>query len=396
MTLQGPKLYPDELVSSGLIRCCRNYGLSTKPLRSVVLEVRYWQARFLFINSLPSLARVFRMAEDVLLWEHTTFPYASAYLDDETLRGAIDCVGRDAAGPRLGAISQNATVGQGFRRYCPECASQDVHAYGETFWHRAHHLPGVVVCAIHGMYLRATKIPINLSTRLALELPGESSTRPAGRGFPPSSLTQLARDSSAALASRPGSRPGPRSAENYRAIARTHGWLRDGAQVSGLRLGQLLAETFGSTFLSQWGVKPEAAQSSWPGLMLRDRSCVPFVPLKHLLLNIALSSSRGDETLGLNHCPPGPSARRASEVDAVFSRSARAVLKRLTACGATGVTTESFLREAGCWQGYRHRLPELPRLRSVVLKFRSSAVSVKPLGVGKTLYRTLPAERITG
>ncbi len=394
MTLQGPRLYPDELVSSGLIRCCRRYGLTTKPLRSVVLEVPYWQSRFLCFNSLSSLARVFRVPEEIILWEHTTFPYASAFLDEVTYSKALECVAGEAAGSRLGAIAQNATVGGGFRRYCSECAAEDRANYGESYWHRAHNLPGVVVCHTHGRYLRASDIPVDMAFRLDLGLPSEGRSRVGGRRIPPQQLLRLAQASASALLSRPGSRPGPTSAEHYRAIAREHGWLQEGSQVSGLNLNRLLAQTFGDIFLDRWGVKPEQKESSWPSLMLRDRCGVPFVPLKHMLLDIALRSPRNESSLHLNHQPSGPSARRASELDAVASRSARAVLKALLASGETGVTTEAFLRQAGYFRAYRERFRELPRLRAVVLKFRAGSASVKRLSPGRKLYRSLPDESI--
>lgn len=394
MTLQGPRLYPDELVSSGLIRCCRRYGLTTKPLRSVVLGVPYWQARFLCFNSLPSLARVFRVPEKVILWEHTTFPYVSAFLEAVTYSKALECVAREATGSRLGAISQNATVGGGLRRYCPECSAADRARYGESYWHRAHNLPGVEVCPTHGRYLRASDIPLDLAFRLGLDLPSEGKSGLAGRGNPPQQLVRLAQASANALLSRPGSRPGPTSAEHYRTIAHEHGWLQEGSQVSGLNLNRLLAQTFGDVFLDRWGVKPERKESSWPSLMLRDRCGVPFVPLKHMLLDIALRSPRNESSLQLNHQPSGPSARRASELDALASRSARAVLKALLASGETGVSTESFLRRAGCFRAYQERFRELPRLRAAVLKFRAGPASVKRLSPGRKLYRSLPNESV--
>lgn len=394
MTLQGPRLYPDELVSSGLIRCCRRYGLTTKPLRSVVLGVPYWQSRFLCFNSLPSLARVFRVPEEVILWEHTTFPYASAFLDAVTYAKALECVGREAAGSRLGAISQNATVGRGFRRYCSECAAEDRANYGESYWHRAHNLPGIEVCQTHGRYLRASDIPVDLAFRLGLNLPSEGRSGQTGKGSPPPQLIQLAEASANALRSRPDNRTGPPTAEHYRETARDHGLLREGSQVSGLRLNHLLTETFGNAFLDRWGVKPERKESSWASLMLRDRCHVPFVPLKHMLLDIALRSPRHQSSLQLDHQPSGPSARRAPELDAVASRTARAVLKKLLSSGATGVTTEAFLRQAGYFRAYQERFRELPRLRAVVLKFRAGPASVKRLSPGRKLYRSLPNESI--
>lgn len=395
MTLQAPPLYPDELVTSAIIRCCRRYGLTLKVLRRGVLDAPYWQPRFLCINALPALARLFRLPEEVLLWEHSTFPYAAAYLDDATFRRALACLEPESTNSNLGAVLQNSTAGQGFRRYCAACAITDARDYGEAYWHRTHNLPGVLTCSVHGSYLRVTTVPVSLSSRVALDLPGDGDSKPAGYGPPRLGLRQVTQASAAALASRPWKRPGAVSAASYRLTAQSSGWLHEGAQVNGERLNRLLAATFGRSYLAKWQVDPDSSVQSWPGLMLRDRTKQPFIPLKHILLDTALRAPRTVSDTSLSHRSSGPSARQGSTLDAACSQAARSVLLRLRAEGATSVTTEEFLRQANCWQTYRHRLADLPRLRAVVLKFRSSPMSVKQLRPGKMLYRSRPGERAT-
>ena len=395
VTLQAPPLYPDELVSSAIIRCCRRYGLPLRRLRRDVLESPFWQPRFLCIGGLPALARVFRLPEGILLWEHSTFPYATAYLDDSTFLRALSYAKEEGEISRLGAITQNATVGQGFRRYCPACAAVDLRERGETYWHRSHNLPGVVACAVHETYLHVTRVPLDLSSRLALDLPRECPSTPAGRGRPTPALIAVASASAEALNTRPGSRPGAVSAATYRSAAMATGWLREGAQVSSEGLNELLDEVFGQSYLTRWLNPRSDRVHGWPALMLRDRTGVPFIPLKHILLGIAFRTRRTYGEATLSHRSSGPSARKACPLDAACSRSARTVLQRLRASGAINVTTESFLREAGCWQTYRHRLAELPRLRAVVLKFRASTMSVKQLRPGRMLYKSQPSERVS-
>jgi hypothetical protein len=38
-------------------------------------------------------------------------------------------------------------------RYCPQCVIDDRRRVGFAYWHRSHHLPGVVVCHLHGEIL---------------------------------------------------------------------------------------------------------------------------------------------------------------------------------------------------------------------------------------------------
>lgn len=396
MTLQGPPLYPDELVTSAVIRCCRRYGLPAKRFRTYALESPFWQWRFLCFSALPSLARMFRTASSVLLWEHSAFPYATAYLDGPTYAKALHFADHAELSFKLGTLSQNATAGQGFRRYCSSCAASDRRAFGESYWHRCHNLPGVEVCPTHGEFLRVTRVPVDLTTRLALDLPGEGSARSMGRGDPPETLIHIATGSARALAARPDSRPGPATAQAYRSIAEDSGWLGDGAQVNSAELNRLVVSTLGRQYLLRWKLLPQAKPAGWPGLMLRDASCHTMIPLKHIVLSTLLQLPRDLRSSTLNHRPPGPGARHASSLDAECSSAARDVLQRLLAAGVTNLATKQFLTEAGCWGYYKRRVSELPRLRAVVLMFRSSTVSMKQLGPGKTLYRRLPHERTPG
>lgn len=43
-----------------------------------------------------------------------------------------------------------------YLRYCPLCAADDLHTYGEYYWHRLHHIRGIDLCATHGVWLRVS------------------------------------------------------------------------------------------------------------------------------------------------------------------------------------------------------------------------------------------------
>jgi len=51
-----------------------------------------------------------------------------------------------------------------YLRYCPECAREDAIAFGETYWHRAHQLPGMAYCTKHFMRLADSRIPMRKTT----------------------------------------------------------------------------------------------------------------------------------------------------------------------------------------------------------------------------------------
>jgi hypothetical protein len=43
-------------------------------------------------------------------------------------------------------------------RYCAVCVSRDRVEYQETFWHRAHQLPGINLCPHHGIFLEISTV----------------------------------------------------------------------------------------------------------------------------------------------------------------------------------------------------------------------------------------------
>lgn len=44
--------------------------------------------------------------------------------------------------------------------YCPACAEDEMHDYGEPYWHRMHQLPGVEICLKHGVKLHDSGMTI--------------------------------------------------------------------------------------------------------------------------------------------------------------------------------------------------------------------------------------------
>ena len=46
-----------------------------------------------------------------------------------------------------------------YYRYCSLCTSRDREQVRETYWHRAHHLPGIEACHLHGVLLQDSSIP---------------------------------------------------------------------------------------------------------------------------------------------------------------------------------------------------------------------------------------------
>lgn len=389
MTLQAPLPLPDELLSSALIRCCKHHLISTQTLGGIVLGLPNWQPRPLSIPKLHLMERLFRLPAERLVADHTVFYYTTAFMHSQSYELSRSYLAPGARSEGLGALVQSASLGSFGWRYCGECAKGDVDSFGTSYWRRAHNLPGVAVCHIHERPLRATARLIS-KAGLPLSLPHElEATSPIKRGVSAFQL-ELARQSAAAL--RP-SRPfaSSFSPQWYRDLAVNQGLLPRDAPFRADALSALVVNLAGETLLAQAAIVPATA-NPWPSLMVRHGVIGPFAPLKHLILNIALAQKRVPDSQPLAHRSSGPPGTADEQLDHFYSEAAKAELRSLLARGEKGVTTETFLRRVGCWGAYRHRMSGLPRLRRVVLHFRASEASVKPLLAGRTLYRTRPHE----
>jgi hypothetical protein len=82
--IQAPPLYPDELLSSGLVQCYRWFNLTLFRLIVSVLGLPVPKARFLSACPLPAFAAMYEISQEQLLWEHTTFPYTTAFVSQKT------------------------------------------------------------------------------------------------------------------------------------------------------------------------------------------------------------------------------------------------------------------------------------------------------------------------
>jgi hypothetical protein len=59
----------------------------------------------------------------------------------------------------LGIMASQISMPEYFR-YCPKCAQEDRITVGETYWHREHQFPGVMVCHKHRIELSTSEVPI--------------------------------------------------------------------------------------------------------------------------------------------------------------------------------------------------------------------------------------------
>lgn len=383
--------YPGELASSALVRCCRQFQVPMKRLGQTIFS-RSWKPNFLLPMPLGPIAVLLQTDPIELLRHHTAFPFCSAYLSSEACSTVMaTALSANKSNSHLGAVLQNASAGAAFRRYCPTCAAEELERHGESYWHVEQNLPGVWCCVRHREFLVETTIRTKHAYKTTYALPHECDGRRLGDGRVPSVMLGVARRVRD-VQGRNLSEQLPSSPSHYRGLLEQMGLLLHGRMVHVDALMRGIRRRFSAEFFRDAGLGSE--QFTWAALMVRPGCSEPHCPIKHVLLCDALAhAARPARKTCLTFRSSGPPKTAARDVDAFYSRQAAEVLRLATKEGSV-LTTEQFLRAASCYGTYRHRGFELPKLRAVVLRFRGSGSSVKPLARGRILFRNRPDERV--
>lgn len=413
--LQRP--LPDELLTSVWVRTTRRAGLAIKPVTQALSNGRAWSPSFFSTGHLPDLAAFLGATPIELLWKHTIFPYATAFFEPVVFDGALrSALSTGMAAGGMGPVTQSVSDFVRLRRYCVECAREDRMQWGESYWRRAHNLPGVLICLQHGRVLRETTLRTMGTGAWSYLLPHEVPGIRVLRNCPSPFEIELARRSVAVLERPPAGLSGdltsihsPHGPGWYRETLDVQGLVSPGRQVSAQKLVSW-AKRLGATKLTRLGFPEKDAGMEWLGLMVRPKISIPFSPLKHLVFETALALSRAEKqenrTPGAIVSVPRVAAatsdasgsRSLSELDHVtvgfsgFSKQVFAARDKQYAATLEAVIAgylkrgecvrvKDALTEAGCFSYYKHHKDMYPRVSKVIVALRTSSASTRRIFV---------------
>lgn len=167
-----PAPYPDECFYSIFCRYYVRSGISSSEAatrkffgsdRSLLVSTVYFPRKFELLDYWVDPDSGITGGD--LICNHTSYPYHSvSHVDDlyqqmeEAIRNGITKSGIDGIVRRMMSKSKYVSAGQ-YLRYCPACAKEDLHKFGETYWHRIPQLPGVEYCPKHGCRIRDSDAP---------------------------------------------------------------------------------------------------------------------------------------------------------------------------------------------------------------------------------------------
>ncbi|MBW4599035.1 MAG: TniQ family protein [Calothrix sp. FI2-JRJ7] len=164
-----PIFYSDELLYSALARYHIRSG--NKSFRQTDLELFGYSSqqvsKITLTNNLNYLVKnlsfFYRQTFDVLLQNHTLYPFYATFLTPQEAWLLKDSMKKKLSGSIL-EVAKVATNSTGdsrkFLKFCPTCLKEDEEKYGEPYWHRLHQIPGVLVCSEHSVPLLDSSIPI--------------------------------------------------------------------------------------------------------------------------------------------------------------------------------------------------------------------------------------------
>ena len=364
-----PAPYPDELVGSLFSRATRHTGLSWKELNRRVRGADGQSNYISWVMSSPLLeiAPHARTNASELLWKHTMFAYATAFL----ARSLVDTLEARILAPVKGRkrpltpIAQSITQGVTHRRFCSVCAEADGRLHGETYWHRSHNLPGVYRCHVHGVPLRETLIPVRYDMHHRVDaMPGETSSYVKHFALGPAPMVDIARRSVAFLA-----HPAPplwQLAIAYRKQALALGFGNE-RYLASADLANRLQRFYGKPFLELAGASFDASShAAWPALLPRLANDTAVAPSRHVLFQTFLAFAErfdGDST----RRGPGPRPRDMTALDRTVTARLTADLHSDTTC-AWRAPIKTWLTGLGCWGMYRHNRPHLPSTTHIVTR----------------------------
>lgn len=290
-----PELFPDELLYSGIARLGDMMGF--REQRALLRNV-FGRSTQTAVFDLPGyvdalverLPGVGSYTADRLIDKHTTLPYYKPFLPEDRInraRGAMSSSNGGTLHGLLGLRSSGVDCAARFR-FCPHCVLDDRRNYGSAYWHRAHQMPGVVVCHTHRCLLREARTARAAGAGrieyVSLERAIAGPTQEAARYSTDEPwLHALAEDSATLLSTQTSGRDPSRLRLRYVQRLVEVGRARHAHRLPMREIKEAMLRHYGEEALSALGCSIGAGENHWLARLLRRRRTSQH-PLRHLLV----------------------------------------------------------------------------------------------------------------
>ncbi|AFP32792.1 TnsD family Tn7-like transposition protein [Marinobacter sp. BSs20148] len=162
-----PKLYPDELLYSGIARCRVHLGIGN---HKTLLNMLFGDSKVAAITDLPTrlaiLANNTGLDAASVIMNHTLYPLYAPFIPQER---RIDLFQAMLASdrPTIGLSGALAALVKWpeWLRYCPACFEEMIARLGEPYWRRSWQVRGVDTCPEHSCQLLNSDVPFRRAQR---------------------------------------------------------------------------------------------------------------------------------------------------------------------------------------------------------------------------------------
>ena len=154
-----------------------------------------------------------------------------------------------------------------------------------------------------------------------------------------------------------------------------------------------VSKFYGDRFLNDCGAQfREGAVGSWPSLMAREGSGIPFAPAKHVLMQTFLNSeTRQKLKVTVSYSRPGKTADDCVMLDARAAKDFQIVIQKAKRSGIR-LTVEGLLRTIGIWEKFRHHRDKFPKTDALLQSFKTSDQAERQVGKRTRLYKKASAQ----
>ena len=376
-----PSPYPDELVGSMLARAQRQTGFGLKQLIHQTTGT-YNTSHPATITAYPSVAGAFGLELKAFLDKHTHYPFATAFWRQEDRNNLTRKLVNPENRINVAFLSQNAGKTVHALRLCPECIAQDLGRYGESYWKRAHQLPGVSHCVEHQRPLRDTSI----SVANMLKAPPPHQVRQkctCDPHLPHAKALKLAEVAQTAL-------NGRWNFENpvleYRRRAMSLGYGLNSSDIYSEVLVQDFHAFYGARFLESLGCGLQESGRPWVATLAGTLN-THWTALRHVLLLTFLEAQPTPSRNPRDHV----TRKKPRHIDwaAMENHAIRTIKQRIQQHQKAGTrtTVEAMLRQAGMFGTFKHNKDRFTRLAELLTEFKASPQSERQTGRRPRTYR---------
>ncbi len=223
--------------------------------------------------------------------KHSMFPYYAWLVESRQRKIARAFMlkdGGDHTRMRLGMAARR-TARRTTLRFCPSCIDQDRQRHGIAYWHRAHQLPGVIVCPHHRDPLYEAERAVTQSYT-PLEALDMSKAGRAFLGAIPRVAAEVAGEAWWVLS---GATTGPLAESLSQSIGTLlvdAGWASANGRVAASRLVRYFRNFYGDEYLKHTDCSVHEVDDNWLLRIARGHPRSPD-PLHFVLLAVFLQTT---------------------------------------------------------------------------------------------------------